>query len=501
MRAMADREVWFVTGSIDLYGPETLDQVADHAAQIARALDTSDQVPVPVVPKGVVKSTSEIRRLLLDASGDDTCVGVIVWAHTFSPAKMWVAGLNALQKPLLHLHTQFNSDLPWSTIDMDFMNLNQSAHGDRELAFIETRMGIPRRTVVGHWQSAEVQRRIGVWSRAAVGIAEASTLKIVRFGDNMRYVAVTEGDKVEAEMKLGVAVNTYGVDDLVAAVADVTDGEAERVAAEYDDLYDVSAELRSGGDRRESLVYQARMEVALRGFLESGGYGGFTDTFEDLGALRQLPGIAVQRLMSDGYGFGAEGDWKSASLLRIVKAMTEGLPGGTSFMEDYTYHLAPNQEKILGAHMLELCPTIAGATPKVEIHPLGLGGREDPVRLVFDAAPGEAIVTAWLDLGDRFRFVANEIDVVPPDEDLPNLPTARAVWVPRPDLQTSAEAWLTAGGPHHTIFSSAADVELMTDFTELAQMELLVIDAATRMRDFVKEIRWNQAYHHLARGL
>lgn len=501
MTQLRGYELWFVTGSVDLYGPDSLKQVAANALEIAQFLDGVKTIAVRIVSKSVVASPAEIKALMLQANGSDRCIGIIAWMHTFSPAKMWIAGLNTLQKPLLHLHTQFNQDLPWATIDMAFMNLNQSAHGDREFAFIETRMGVPRKTVVGHWRSAAVHHQIAIWSRAAAGWHEAQTLKVARFGDNMRYVAVTEGDKVEAEIQIGVAVNTFGVNDLVAAVNHVSDADAKRVMAEYEELYAVAPNLRQSGARRESLLEAARIEVGLRAFLVQGGFRAFTDTFEDLGGLRQLPGIAVQRLMSEGYGFGAEGDWKSATLLRIVKVMTEGLPGGSSFMEDYTYHLAPDQEKILGAHMLELCPSIAKDKPKCEVHPLSLGGREDPVRLVFDAAPGPAIVCAWLDLGDRFRFIANEIDVVPPDEDLPMLPTARAIWRPRPDLATSAEAWMTAGGPHHTIFSTAATSELLNTFTEMAQMELLLIDADTQMRQFIREMRLNQAYYHLARGL
>jgi L-arabinose isomerase len=501
MSPLDDFELWFITGSVDLYGPESLKQVAANATEIARFLDSLDSIPVRIVPKSVVASPTEIRAVMLEANGNEKCIGIVAWMHTFSPAKMWIAGLNALQKPLLHLHTQFNQDLPWATIDMAFMNLNQSAHGDREFAFIETRMGIPRKTVVGHWRSQHVHRQVALWSRAAAGWHEAQNLKVARFGDNMRYVAVTEGDKVEAEIQLGVSVNTFGVNDLVEAVRRAPESDVKKVVAAYEDLYELAPNLAARGDRRDSLVEQARIEVGLRSLLVAGGFRAFTDTFEDLGELRQLPGLAAQRLMSEGYGFGAEGDWKSASLLRIMKVMTQGLAGGCSFMEDYTYHLAPNQEKILGAHMLELCPSIAAARPRAEVHPLSLGNREDPVRLVFDAAPGPAIVSAWLDLGERFRFVCNEIDVVPPDAELPMLPTARAIWKPKPDLVTSAECWMTAGGPHHTIFSSAATVELLEAFTEIARMELLIIDAKTRMREFMREIRLNQAYYHLARGL
>ena len=494
-------EVWFLTGSQGLYGPETLDQVASQSQAIADRLGASSDLPVKVVWKPVLLNAASIHRQMLDANSDSGCVGVIAWMHTFSPAKMWIAGLTALSKPLLHLHTQFNRELPWAEIDMDFMNLNQSAHGDREFGFVETRLGLRRKTVVGHWSDPAVCERIGSWSRAACGWHEAHSLRVARFGDNMRQVAVTEGDKVEAQLRLGVSVDGYGVGELADAVRGVPDPAVGELVAEYEQAYELAPELREGGDRRESLRDAARIEAGLRTFLEDGGFLAFTDTFEDLGDLPQLPGIGVQRLMADGYGFAAEGDWKTAALVRIMKVMSAGLEGGTSFMEDYTYHLAPDGPKVLGAHMLEVCPSIAGGRPTCEIHPLSIGGRQDPVRLVFTAAPGPAVVVGLLDLGDRFRVVANEIEVVPPDEELPRLPVARAVWQPKPDLATAAEAWLVAGGPHHTGFSLALGIEPLADFAELAGIELLVIDAGTRLFDFKKELRWNQAYYHLARGL
>jgi L-arabinose isomerase len=421
--------------------------------------------------------------------------------HTFSPAKMWIAGLGALQKPLLHLHTQHNLALPWAEIDMDFMNLNQSAHGDREFAYLVTRLRRRRKTVVGHWEDAEVRRRIGVWARAALGWNEAQHLRIARFGDNMREVAVTEGDKVEAQIRLGVSVNGYGVSDLADRVSEVEDAEVDLLVKAYEEEYEVVPELRRGGDRHDSLREAARIEAGLRGFLDDVGAHAFTDTFEDLGQLRQLPGIAVQRLMADGYGFGAEGDWKTAALERIVKTMAEGLDGGTSFMEDYTYNLGAEDPQVLGAHMLEVCPSIAGARPTCEIHPLAIGAREDPVRLVFTAPPGPGVVVGLLDLGTRLRLVANEVDVVDPEGDLPRLPVARAVWEPRPDLATAAEAWLMAGGPHHTCFTQALGAEALDDLAEIAGVELVTIDAATTSRRFRNELRWNQAYHHLAGGV
>jgi L-arabinose isomerase len=490
-------EIWFVTGSVSLYGADSLRQVAENAERIVAGLNDSGRIPVRIVVKGVVADRDAIRRVLLDANSADECIGVIAWMHTFSPAKMWIAGLTALQKPLLHLHTQYNAALPWSEIDMDFMNLNQSAHGDREFAFIESRLRLSRATVVGHWTEDRVHDRIGLWARAATGLAEARRLRIARFGDNMRYVAVTEGDKVEAELQLGFTVNTWGVSDLADAVGQVSDSDADALAGTYQDEYEVAAELRSGADRYDSLREAARIEVGLRSLLDDGGFGAFTDNFEDLGELRQLPGIAAQRLMADGYGFGAEGDWKSAALLRIVKVMTAGLPGGTSFMEDYTYDLDTGRGLILGAHMLEICPSIAGARPRAEIAPLSLGGREDPVRLVFSAAPGPAVVANWLDMGNRFRMVLNEVETVDPPQDLPRLPVARAIWRPAPDLATSAEAWLMAGGPHHTIYSSAATTELLRLFAGMAGIEFVVIDGRTRIDALANELRWSAAYHFL----
>ncbi|MFC7185278.1 L-arabinose isomerase [Kitasatospora paranensis] len=493
--------MWFLTGSQGLYGPETLEQVAEQSRGVAAQLEASGDVPVPVVWQPVLTDAAAIRRICLEANADDACIGLIVWMHTFSPAKMWIAGLDALRKPLLHLHTQANTHLPWSTIDMDFMNLNQAAHGDREFGYIQSRLGVSRKTVAGHATDPRVVGRVGDWARAAAGRAELASLKLARFGDNMRDVAVTEGDKIEAQLRLGVSVNTYGVNDLVAVVDAVTDADVTELVKDYDDLYRLAPELRPTGDRHHALRYAARIELGLRTFLTDGEFRAFTTNFEDLGGLRQLPGLAVQRLMADGYGFGGEGDWKTATLLRTLKAAAEGLPGGTSFMEDYTYHLEPGQELILGAHMLEVCPSIAADTPSCEVHPLGIGGREDPVRLVFDAAPGPALVVGLADMGDRFRLVANEIDVVAPVEPLPQLPVARAVWKPRPDFRTSTEAWLTAGGPHHTVLTKALGTDVLDDLAEMLAVELLTIDNDTTMRRFTRELRWNQAYHRLAQHL
>ncbi|HEY0697721.1 MAG TPA: L-arabinose isomerase, partial [Micromonospora sp.] len=456
-------ELWFLTGSQHLYGEETLRQVADQSQAIAKQLDASAVLPAKVVWKPVLTDPAAIHAQVLAANAAPRCVGVVTWMHTFSPAKMWITGMDALRKPMLHLHTQAGAELPWSTIDMDFMNLNQAAHGDREFGFITARLGVARKIVAGHVSNAAVVDRVATWARAAVGAHELRTLRLARFGDNMRDVAVTEGDKVEAQLRFGVSVNTYGVNDLVKVVDDTSDAVVDDLVAEYLDAYDVAAELRPGGDRHESLRYGARIEAGLRTFLTDGGFKAFTTNFEDLGGLRQLPGLAVQRLMADGYGFGGEGDWKTSVMLRTTKAMAAGRPGGTSFMEDYTYHLVPGQEKILGAHMLEVCPSIAGRRPSLEIHPLGIGNREDPVRLRFTAAPGPAVVVGISDLGERFRLTLNEVDVVEPDEALPRLPVACAVWEPRPHLSTSAECWLLAGGPHHTVLSKAVGTQEFRD--------------------------------------
>ena len=493
--------VWFLTGSQHLYGPEILQQVAEQSQQIVDELNRQGAITISIIPKPVLTEAGAIRRIMIDANSDDDCVGIMAWMHTFSPAKMWISGLDSLRKPLLHLHTQANRDLPWSTIDMDFMNLNQAAHGDREFGFIQTRMGVTRKTVSGHVSDPSVSARIGEWAVAAKGAAAIRSMRLARFGDNMRNVAVTEGDKVEAEIRFGVSVNTYGVTELVEVVDAQADADVTTLCEEYEDIYQVSPELRCDGERHESLRYGARVELGLRAFLNDGGFSAFTTNFEDLGGLKQLPGLGVQRLMADGFGFGGEGDWKTSVMLRTLKAASEGMPGGTSFMEDYTYNLAPGCERILGAHMLEVCPSIAAEKPKLEIHPLGIGSREDPVRLVFDAAPGPGVVLGINDMGDRFRLVANEIEVVEPDEPLPRLPVARAVWKPAPDLRTSTEAWLTAGGPHHTVLSTALTTEHLFDLAGILGTELVVIDSETTMRQFVKELRWNSAFYRLAQGL
>ncbi|MET8355174.1 MULTISPECIES: L-arabinose isomerase [unclassified Micromonospora] len=491
-------EVWFLTGSQDLYGEETLRQVAEQSRAIADELGAG--VPVRVVWKPVLTSSDAIRRLALEANAADGVIGVVVWMHTFSPAKMWIAGLDALQKPILHMHTQANVELPWSDIDFDFMNLNQAAHGDREFGYIQTRLGVARKTVVGHVSNPQVVRQVEDWQRAAAGWAAVRSLKLARFGDNMRYVAVTEGDKVEAELRFGVQVNTWGVNELADAVDAAADADIDALVAEYEQTYDVVPELRAGGERHASLRNGAAIELGLRSFLEEGGFGAFTTSFEDLGTLKQLPGLAVQRLMAEGYGFGAEGDWKTAILVRVANVMGAGLPGGASLMEDYTYDLVPGSERILGAHMLEVSPSLATTKPRLEIHPLGIGGKEDPVRLVFTAAPGPALVVAMSDVRDRFRLVANVVENVQAP-DLPKLPVGRAVWRPQPDFATSAACWLAAGAAHHTVMTTAVGIDVFRDFAEIAKTELVVIDEKTTVRDFQRELRWNQAYYRLSQGL
>ncbi len=494
-------EVWFLTGSQGLYGDDVLRQVADQSAELVATLTAAGDLPLTVMQKPVLTSAEAIRETCLAATASSDCVGVIAWMHTFSPAKAWIGGLNALDKPLLHLHTQANLSLPWHEIDMDFMNLNQAAHGDREFAFMETRMRLRRKTVVGHCSQPETRARVASWMRAARGWHEARQLRVVRFGDNMRDVAVTEGDKVEAQIRFGVSVNTYGVNDLVDVVESVSDAEVDTIVKQCLASYDVQPALRPDATRHGSLRYAARIEAALRRFLEDGGFSAFTTNFEDLGGLRQLPGLAVQRLMADGYGFAGEGDWKTAVLVRLLKVMADGLPGGTSFMEDYTYHFGPGEPRVLGAHMLEVCPSITSATPTCEIHPLSIGGREDPVRLVFTADSGPGFVLGLLDMGDRFRLVANDITIVPPDEPLPKLPVARAVWTPAPSLATAAEAWMSAGGPHHTALTTALPMETLTDFANIAGVELVRIDESTTVDQLTKELRWNQLYYKLAQPL
>jgi L-arabinose isomerase len=488
-------EVWFVTGSQHLYGEETLKQVAEDAKEISAGLSLSNHIPTPVVFKPIVTTAEAIYELCLEANADKKCIGLVIWMHTFSPAKMWIAGLAALKKPFLHLHTQFNSDIPWSTIDMDFMNLNQSAHGDREFGFIGSRMRLKRKVVVGHWRDEDVQTKIGIWERAACAWQDAQGARVARFGDNMRNVAVTEGDKVEAQIQFGYSVNGYGIGELTKYIDAVMDADIDRLTTEYDERYSIAQSLQCEGEDRHALKNAARIELGLRSFLEEGGFKAFTDTFEDLHGLVQLPGIAVQRLMADGYGFGAEGDWKTAALVRSMKVMGAGLKGGTSFMEDYTYHFQENNMKVLGAHMLEVCESIADGKPSAEIHPLSIGDKANPVRLVFNTPSGRALNASIIELGERFRMIVNEVDVVPADEPLQKLPVARTVWKPRPNLKSAATAWILAGGAHHTCFSQSVTSEYLEDFAEIAGIEFLLINNDTRLPDFKKEMRWNEVYY------
>jgi L-arabinose isomerase len=497
---LASPEIWFVCGSQHLYGPGPLQQVAANARQVAEALAKSSRLPLRTRFKALLTTPDEIANVCLEANQDRTCAGLILWMHTFSPSKMWIRGLTTLKKPFLHLHTQFNRDLPWATIDMDFMNLNQAAHGDREAGFMHTRMRLGRKVVVGHWSDVEVQDRIGAWMRATRAWHDWQGAKFCRFGDNMRQVAVTEGDKVAAEMRFGFAVNGYGVGDLVARVNAVRDDDINACCADYETAYRVVPALKKGGRRREELRYSARLELGMRAFLEEGEFKGFTDTFEDLHGLRQLPGMATQRLMGLGLGFGGEGDWKTAALVRAMKVMGEGLPGGTSFMEDYTYHLSPKGHQVLGAHMLEICPSIAAGKPAVEVHPLGIGGKEDPVRLVFDAPAGPALNASLVDLGNRFRLVVNKVTAVKPPK-LPLLPVARAVWECQPDFKTACAAWIYAGGAHHTGYSYSVTTEMLEDFATIAGIELVAINADTRMSEFKQTLRNNDVYYHLAQGI
>lgn len=493
-------EVWLVTGSQHLYGEETLRQVATHSQEIAASLHAETHIPVSVVFKPVLTGPDGIRRMCLDANASDICVGLITWMHTFSPARMWIAGLKVLQKPQVHLHTQYGRDIPWAEIDMDFMNMHQSAHGGREYGFLNTRMRLDRKVVVGHWQDPEVRERLGVWARVATAWQEMQHMKIARIGDNMREVAVTEGDKVAAQMKFGYSVNGYGLGDVLACINEIEDRELDALTAEYDDTYEMAASLRTGGEQRSALREAARIELGLRAFLESGDFQGFTDTFENLHGFRQLPGIAAQRLMADGYGFGAEGDWKTAALVRTMKVMGQGLEGGNSFMEDYTYHFNPACMQVLGAHMLEICPSIAHGKPSCEIHPLGIGGKEDPVRLVFDSAAGPALNASLIDLGNRFRLLVNTVEAVAVPESLPKLPVARVLWEPHPNLKTSAAAWILAGGAHHTCYSQSLTPEYLEDFAEMAGIEYVLIDSETRLRSFKQELRTNELYYHLSNG-
>lgn len=493
-------KIWFVCGSQHLYGPETLAEVDRQFHAVADGLLSEGKLPLQLVPQPVVKSPEEATNVCVRANADPECGGVILWMHTFSPSKMWIRGLGQLVKPLLHLHTQYARELPWDSIDMDYMNLNQAAHGDREAGFIHTRMRLARKVVAGHWTDAEVHQRIDAWMRAARAWDDWQGGKFCRFGDNMREVAVTDGDKVGAEMKLGFSVNGYGIMDLVDVMNSIPDRDVADLAASYEDQYDVVDVLKKGGDRHHSLLHAARQELGLKTFLSSGGFKGFTDTFEDLHGMEQLPGIATQRMMAEGHGFAGEGDWKTVALVRALKVMGHGMSGATSFMEDYTYHMVPGHEQVLGSHMLEVCPSIAADKPRVEVHPLGIGAKSDPVRLVFNARLGDALNASLMDMGNRFRLLVNEVKSVE-HPDLPKLPVARAVWECKPDFKTALNAWILAGGAHHTAYSNDVTTEMLEDFATMAGIELAVINDDTRIDRFKQDLRNNEIYWHLGFGI
>jgi L-arabinose isomerase len=496
MDKLKNKEIWFITGSQHLYGPDTLKQVAEDSATIVSALDKSPEISQRLVFKPVLTTPDSIFEICSEANNSKSCIGLIAWMHTFSPAKMWIRGLSILNKPFLHFHTQLNRDIPWESIDMNFMNLNQSAHGDREFGFIGTRMRLNRKVVVGHYLDPGAVDRIAVWIRAASAYDDALTMKIARFGDNMRDVAVTEGNKVSAQMQMGYSVYGFGIGDLVKKVTAVTEASIKKLIEEYGAEYKLTNAVAGS----ETLKEAARIEIGMEEFLKAGDFRAFTTTFEDLHGLKQLPGLAVQRLMAKGYGFGAEGDWKTAALVRSMKVMASGLKGGTSFMEDYTYHFNPEGMKVLGAHMLEVCPSIALAKPTVEIHQLSIGGKEDPARLVFKTAPGPAINVSVIDLGNRFRMIVNEVEVVK-CPDMPNLPVASVLWKPLPDLKTGAAAWIIAGGAHHTGFSTSINSEYLEDFAQMMGVEYVLIDGKCNLTEFKKELRWNEIYYHISNGI
>ena len=499
MGIFKQREVWFVIGSQHLYGPEALRQVKEHAEHVVNGLNQEAALPVKLVLKPVVKTTDDILALCRDADYQDSCIGLLVWLHTFSPAKMWIAGLSVLTKPLMQFHTQFNAEIPWDTMDMDFMNLNQTAHGGREFGFIGARMRQSHQVIVGHWQDKTIYPRIAGWMRVAAAIAESRRLKVARFGDNMREVAVTEGDKVAAQIRFGYSVSAWGLGDLVGVIDTVTQGDIAALVDEYESCYRLTDAVRLNGPQRQNLLDAAQIELGLTRFLQQGGFGAFTTDFENLYGLKQLPGLAVQRLMQQGYGFGGEGDWKTAALLRIMKVMADGLPGGTSFMEDYTYHFAPGNNLVLGSHMLEVCPSIAdGEKPILDVRHLGIGGKAAPARLIFSTPAGAALNATVVDMGDRFRMLVNVVDAVEQPRPLPELPVARALWKARPSLETAAEAWILAGGAHHTVFTQALDLDHLRLYADISGIELLVIDDDTRLAAFKDTLRWNEMYYKIA---
>ncbi|PRY96635.1 L-arabinose isomerase [Marinilabilia salmonicolor] len=500
MENFKDYEVWFVTGAQLLYGGDAVVAVDGHSTEMVKGMNASGNLPVKIVYKGTVNSAKEVTATMKAANNDEKCVGVITWMHTFSPSKMWIHGLQELRKPILHFHTQFNKEIPWNDIDMDFMNLNQSAHGDREFGHIMARLKKPRKVVVGHWQDPQAQERIAVWMRVSAAWADAQDLRIIRFGDQMNNVAVTDGDKVDAEMVMGYHVDYYPIADLVAVKDKVTDAEVAELVKVYENDYDFADDCKAGGANRGQVEHAARIEIALRRFLEEKGAKAFTSNFDDLNEVDQLPGLASQRLMADGYGFGAEGDWKTAALYRTMWFMGQGLPKGCSFLEDYTLNFDGENSTILQAHMLEVCPLIADHKPKLQVHPLGIGGKNDPARLVFTSKPGEGVAATVVDMGNRFRMIVNKVECVE-SKPLPKLPVASALWVPKPNFEVGAAAWILAGGTHHTSFSYDLTAEYLEDFAEIAGIEFLLIDEKTTIPEFKKELRWNDMFYKLNRGI
>ena len=500
MNVFNQLEVWFVIGSQHLYGPQTLKQVTQQADEVVNGLNKEAKLPIKLVIKPLATTPDEIVTLCREANYAKNCVGIVTWLHTFSPAKMWIAGLSLLEKPLLQLHTQYRNEIPWDTMDMDFMNLNQTAHGGREFGFIGARMRNEYTAVVGSWKDKDVHHKLDRWMRVAAGLYESQNLKVARFGDNMREVAVTDGDKVAAQIKFGYAVNGYALGDLVSVVDAVSQGDINALIDEYEASYRLTDVVKVNGAKRANLLDAARIELGIKKFLEQGNFGAFTTTFENLYGLKQLPGLSVQRLMQQGYGFGAEGDWKTAALLRIMKVMSSGLKGGTSFMEDYTYHFEPGNDLVLGSHMLEVCPSIAREEkPLLDVQHLGIGGKDDPARLIFSAPAGPALNASLIDMGDRFRLLVNAVDAIEPPHALPKLPVAHAVWKTQPSLAVAAEAWILAGGAHHTVFTQSLDIEHLRIYAKMCGIELLLIDNETRIPDFKNQIRWNEVYYKICR--
>lgn len=490
MEQLETYEFWFLTGSQHLYGDETLKQVENNSVEIVNQLNQNANLPYKVVFKDVLTQADDIQKTMFAANNNDQCAGIITWMHTFSPAKTWIAGLNALQKPLLHLHTQFNRDIPWDDIDMDFMNLNQSAHGDREFGFMTARMNIPRKVIAGHWDNEDVTDRMSAWMQTAVAVAEGTNIRVARFGDNMRHVAVTDGDKIEAQIKFGWTVDYYGIGDLVEVMDALSESEVQALYKEYENLYDMPEEASSDGPVRESIMEQARIELALKKFLTERNYNAFTTNFEDLHGMKQLPGLAAQRLMAEGFGFAGEGDWRTAALLRMMKIISNNK--GTSFMEDYTNHFEPGNEMALGSHMLEICPTIAENKPRIVVEPLGIGGKEDPARLVFDGREGEAVLATLFEMGGRYRLLVNKVQAEKMEKETPNLPVAKVLWTPEPSLSEATEAWIYAGGAHHNVFSYEVTVDQLYDFAEMTNIECIVIDNDTNIRQFRQELKLSE---------